>query len=448
MIVDPELQFWLVVWLLGAVAILVRQWRAGGGVGLVFAYVLSFAAIHWLAAALYAMPWYSGPSQYFTLVGLRVSAIGLIAFGIGCELGAAVFSRQGGRVPVPVDGREISPRIVVCFIVSGAVFYAGISPLVAGLPTIAGLASTGAWLMIVGVIFGAWNAWQRGHRLVVWIWLAASIVFPAVTVVGQGFLGFGFAAMVVVATFIASVYRPRWHVVVAALLVGYVGLSVYVTYMRDRRDIRAVVWGGAAVGSRLDQLAETLDTMEWFDVENSEHLWRVDDRLNQNHLVGRAVESIDTGLVEPALGGTLIEAALALIPRAIWPNKPVMAGSGDLVSTYTGLTFAGDTSVGIGHVMEWYVNFTMPGVVLGFALFGTVLVYVDRSAFVWLYRGHAGRFAMWFMPGISLLVVGGSFVELTGTAAASAALVWLLRRVTDRWDGGQPDYVGAVVDAT
>src|SRR5690606_2889122 len=162
-----------------------------------------------------------------------------------------------------------------------------------------------------------------------------------------------------------------------------------------------------------------LDTMEWFDVENSEHLWRVDDRLNQNHLVGRAVESIDTGLVEPALGGTLVEAALALIPRAIWPNQPVMAGSGGLVSPYPGPPFAGDTSVGIGHVMEWYVNFTMPGVVLGFALFGTVLVYVDRSAFVWLYRGHAGRFAMWFMPGISLLVVGGSFVELTGTAAAS-----------------------------
>lgn len=446
MTVDPDLQFWLLVWLAAAAGILLRHWRTGGGVGLVFAYVLSFAAIHWLAAALYALPWYAGPSHHFTLVGLRVSAIGLIAFGAGAEVGARLFGRLGTRVATEAPGRMISPRIVACFIVSGAVFYAGISPLVAGLPTVAGLASTGAWLMIVGVIFGAWNAWQRGRRLVVWLWLAASVIFPAVTVVGQGFLGFGFAAMVVVATFIASVYRPRWHVVVAALLVGYVGLSVYVTYMRDRRDIRAVVWGGAAVGNRLDRLAQTIDTMEWFDLENADHLWRIDDRLNQDHLVGRAVESIETGLVEPAFGGTLVEAALALIPRAVWPNKPVMAGSGDLVSIYTGLTFVGDTSVGIGHVMEWYVNFTMPGIVLGFALFGAVLVYVDRTAAAWLYYGHAGRFATWFMPGISLLVVGGSFVELTGTAAASAAMVWLLRRVTDRWEEAADGYAAAVVD--
>ncbi len=45
------------------------------------------------------------------------------------------------------------------------------------------------------------------------------------------------------------------------------------------------------------------------------------------------------------------------IPRALWPNKPVVGGSGDLVSTYTGIRFADGTSVGIGQVLESFVNF-------------------------------------------------------------------------------------------
>jgi hypothetical protein len=137
-----------------------------------------------------------------------------------------------------------------------------------------------------------------------------------------------------------------------------------------------------------------------------------------------------------AHGGTIRDAALALIPRAIWPDKPIRAGSGDLVSIYTGLTFAQDTSVGIGHVMECYVNFAMPGVVLGFMLIGAVVVYVDRSARAWLDRGDAGRFAIWYLPGLSLLLVGGSFVEMTSSAAAALVIAFAFTSVTKRFRAG------------
>ena len=33
---------------------------------------------------------------------------------------------------------------------------------------------------------------------------------------------------------------------------GYLALSVYVTYMRDRTEIRASVWGGQSLSNRLD----------------------------------------------------------------------------------------------------------------------------------------------------------------------------------------------------
>ena len=62
------------------------------------------------------------------------------------------------------------------------------------------------------------------------------------TVFGQGFLGYGFAGMLTVFAFVASFYRPRWRILVLGVLLGYLGLSVYVTYMRDRR--RFVRWSG------------------------------------------------------------------------------------------------------------------------------------------------------------------------------------------------------------
>jgi hypothetical protein len=435
------LQFWLLVWVAAASYILVRHWRAGRGAGLVFTYVLSLAAIHWLAAAIYALPWYSTQEFDTTLDGLRLSATALLAFGAGGEVGAVMFGRLGPDLPVgPTPLAD--PRIVNLYIVAGVVFYSVIFPIVAALPTASALASTASSLVVLGVGLKAWNAWHQGRAARAWLWLASTVVFPFVTLVGQGFLGFGFAAMLVVAAFVASFYRPRWHVVAAGVLVAYMGLSIYVTYMRDRRDIREVVWGGESLGSRVGRLAETFTEMEWFDLKDIDHLHRVDDRLNQDALVGMAVANIRSGSVPLAHGGTIEDAALALIPRALWPAKPIVAGSGDLVSDYTGLLVPEGTSVGIGHVMECYVNFATAGVVVGFMLIGGITVYVDRSASTWLHRGDVSRFAIWFLPGLSLLQVGGSFVELMSTGAAALVIALACSRVATRFASTAPVVAG------
>jgi hypothetical protein len=430
--IDTNLVLWLLVWLLAAAYILGRHWYDGQGAGLVPTYVLSFGAIYWLAASMYVLPWYLAPDFDMTVGGLRMATIAMVAFGLGGEIGKAGF-RRFGVAPSHAEPAATDPRIANAALAVGAVFYVVISPIVAALPTAEALASTTSSLMVLGVALKAWNAWQGGRFIRTWLWLTSTLAAPFITVVGQGFLGFGFAAMVIVAAFVASFYRPRWQVVVVGLLVAYGGLSIYVTYMRDRRDIRQVVWGGQALGSRVDQLAATVADFEWFDPHNIDHLHRVDERLNQDAFVGMAVDSIQSGAVPLAYGGTIRDATLALIPRAIWPDKPMRAGSGDLVSTYTGLTFDQDTSVGIGHVMECYVNFAMPGVIAGFILIGAVVVYVDRSARAWLDRGDAGRFAIWYLPGLSLLLVGGSFVEMTSSAAAALVIALAFTSVTRRF---------------
>jgi hypothetical protein len=191
--------------------------------------------------------------------------------------------------------------------------------------------------------------------------------------------------------------------------------------MRDRNDIRYAVWNGASASERVSVIGRTLGSFEPFDIRNNAHLSRVDDRLNQDYLVGRAESWLGQHYAPFGRGETLEDAALALVPRVLWRDKPMTAGSGDLVSRYTGMQFGPDTSVGIGEVMELYVNFGSPGVWTGMAVLGALLVLIDERAAFHLAHGDVKRCCLWFVPGLSLLQVGGSLVDVSLTAGAGLA---------------------------
>src|SRR5207249_4597458 len=99
--------------------------------------------------------------------------------------------------------------------------------------------------------------------------------------------------------------------------------SLYVTYMRDRREIREVVWGGESFGVRLNRVYTSVSALEWFDLTDVTHLQRVDDRLNQNYLVGAAARRIALGGASFGYGETIWQSLIALIPRVIWREKEV-----------------------------------------------------------------------------------------------------------------------------
>src|SRR5262249_54238189 len=141
------------------------------------------------------------------------------------------------------------------------------------------------------------------------------------------------------------------------------------------------------------------------------------------------VSFLGSGAQDFARGDTLWEALLALVPRVVWPDKPIVAGSGNLVTTYTGISFSEGTSVGIGQVMEFYVNFGDIGVILGFLIMGTIITIMDWSAYQSLKQGDWERFVFWYLPGLSFLQVGGSLVGVTAGAASAAVLSLLLRRL-------------------
>ncbi len=75
------------------------------------------------------------------------------------------------------------------------------------------------------------------------------------------------------------------------------------------------------------------------------------------------------------------------------------------------------------------MNFGYPGVVIGFFLIGALMVVIDGSAILALRAGDIRRFLRWYLPGLSLLMIGGSFVEATSSAAAALIVTVALGKV-------------------
>src|SRR5437762_3028644 len=150
---DSHLSTLLLIWL-GAIAALTtaRSWRRIPGTGLVLAYVLNLWLIHWVAPALYLLPWY----------------------------------------------RNLDP-----------------------------------WAVEAGLALCCWLAWRSGSKGKLIIWLTVTALLPFITIVTRGFIGYGAVAALTVLIFVSGHVKPRLLVVVAGVIIAYVGFSVFVTYMRD-----------------------------------------------------------------------------------------------------------------------------------------------------------------------------------------------------------------------
>lgn len=401
-------------------------------VGLALAYMLTFFIAHWPGAFLYLLPWYPGlyPSS-IVLSGFRQSTLGAIAFTLGVLILAPMIHKQReSAVSTPASSAVILNRWLPLFLVLGGLAsYFLLFPVSGRIPSLTAVTSTVNQLVSIGIALGCWQAWYYKEHNRLRRWLLAVLILPLITVTSQGFLSYGIVAALVVITFLSGFLRLRRRYLPVILAVVYLGLSLYVTYMRDRDVIREVVWGGSTVELRIDTVWDTLVGFEWFDLDEEEQLARIDGRLNQNWLVGASVYYLEHGYQSYARGETLTQATLAFIPRALWPGKPQRAGSGDIVATYTGLTFSETTSVGVGQVMEFYINFGTSGVLLGFLLLGTVIGVIDLVAAQRLAQHDLVGLLRWYLPGLGLLQPGGSLVDISAAVGGGIVAALLINQI-------------------
>src|SRR4029453_1386325 len=258
------------------------------------------------------------------MAGLQVSTYAIL----GVAIGASVIEPMARRVATPQENHRegtvvalADPWLLRWCLAAGGISYV-VQPLVRPLPTVGALVSVATNLLVVAVAMECWHSVHSPGRSI-WRWVALSALLPFVTIVTQGFLRYGFAAMLTVLAFVGCIYRPRWKVVALGVVASYLALSIFVTYMRDRRAIREVVWSDGAYSTRLVEVSRTFRDFEFLDFTNIRHLERIDDRLNQNTLLGTSVEYLATRPGEFAGGETIWEAVLSPIPRAFCPHNPI-----------------------------------------------------------------------------------------------------------------------------
>ena len=430
--IDSEYFIVVVLWVASFAILLARAWRgASPVVGLALTYWFSLATIHLLGGLVQMLPRHVGPEPSNTIAGFCLTGYALAGLLIGNGLLAPWLFR---RLQHEKRHRRASPptqRLAPQYVLIGLLVYFLAARLLRFIPSLSAVLSGGLPLAVGGLCLLWWHFWTTDQPQKAWCVVAAASIVPVLTVLLIGYLGYGVFALATVGCFVAVYYRPRTVILVIGLCAAIAGISLFSVYAKARTEIRRAVWGEKSFSERLGVAYNSLEKgWSWFDASNESHLTPIEERLNQNYLVGVAYRNLNEQIVEFARGETCIQALLALVPRMVWPDKPIWAGSGTLVTRFTGIPFQVETSVGIGHVMELYVNFGESGLFLGYIILGFSIGLVDMMAGRHLHAGEMKAFILWFVPGQAMLQVEGNFAEMTAAAAGYAILCAIVNRFT------------------
>lgn len=388
--------------------------------GLPVAYLFTLLFIHVPGAMAHVVAGELLEATDATEIGIYLTAIGVMCFVCGVWL-----ARHGKEKllvrPMPANRRKFA---IICLVAGLGVTYT--LRFVITAPSIGAVVEKAGGVWTLGVLLGLRIALSRARRRDIVLWFAAMGVYPVLTLLIGGFLSFGSTPVFIILCSLVVSTRNRWRVLIAVPLISFLFFTLFLSYMKNREDIRGVVWGGGEMDKRIASSLRIVWDFKPFNPTDLEQLRAIDARLNQNFFVGRAAQRIDSGVVNYLYGQSFKEGLMALVPRALWPSKPVTAGSPQIIMDMTGFIVYEGTSYGVGNVMEFHINFGIPSLVLGFLLLGLLLGWLDYHAALAEREGELGRTIIFFLPAAAIIHPNGSLVELTsgGAAAAIAAFGW------------------------
>jgi hypothetical protein len=396
-------------------------------IGLPIAYLFSLLLIHVPGAYVYLVSDLTLFEFDYVETGIRLTAIASASFVIGAWT-SRLFSTSFSRTVAGTDERKFS---LFC-LVGGWVFTYALSSLHA-VSSLGAAVDKAGGIWMLGVMLGLRTAVKNSDLKTVGFWLSALCVYPILMLLLGGFLSYGSQAAIIVISILAISVEKSWKIIIGLIVIVYLGINVFVNYFAHRDQVREEVWGGAPLSDRVDSTLEIFRDFKWFDSQDPKQVHALDVRLNQNYFAGLAAARIDQGTVDYLYGRSLWEGLIALVPRALWPDKPVTAGSPKIVAEMTGLKLSEQTSFGVGNVMEFQINFGVPGLVVGFFLLGFVLRALDRHAAISLRRANFNGAIASFLPAVALINPNGSLVEISSGAAAASAAAFGWKWVWKRW---------------
>jgi hypothetical protein len=140
-------------------------------------------------------------------------------------------------------------------------------------------------------------------------------------------------------------------------------------------------------------------------------------------------ENSASGEDEFAYGETLLDGLYAVVPRAIWEDKPIVAGYSDFVSTFTGVVRDDTTAVGVPVQFELYANGGPPAVIAG------IFILFYACARLELFLATKLRPLHVVMPAMMFLVSFANGIEritlVFASALAGAITVFVIARIIE-----------------
>jgi hypothetical protein len=174
----------------------------------------------------------------------------------------------------------------------------------------------------------------------------------------------------------------------------YLGLALYLMlipygiWISGRQKLRDAIKTNASLTERVQAFELRDEAPLFFNLFDPEDVKKIQRRIDQSNLLAAAM--VHTPARQPyAMGSTMSENVLyALVPRFLWPDKPVKAGGAEFVTRYTGIPFQ-NTSVGVNYLFEFYVNFGPTGAVAGLFLLGVACGLLEYQFFARAPRSFA-----------------------------------------------------------
>jgi len=402
--------------------------RGGGSLGMPVAYMIGLLLIHVPGAFAFVISKgaysgsLSGGGGDYVAEGIILTAAGCAIFPVGVWLG-----RRFAKLPRGFTaGADLVGRNFLRFCLIGGWLLAFGLGFLERVPSVGATIAYGSSIWMLSVMLALDDALAERNFRRVLLQMIILMVYPVEVLLFGGFLSYGSAAVILVLSFILVRMRSFWRAMIVIAALFYVGTSIFVGYYGARDDLRSVIWSNAGSQERVAAVQSAFAKLRPFDPHDPQHLRALDERLNQNEFVGLAAARIRTGEVNFLHGRSISEGLMALVPRAVWPSKPVFGGSPKVVSEMTGLKLNENTSFGVGNVMEFYINFGTPSLLAGFLLLGAVIGGLDIRAYQLIRAGRPADAILFFLPCVALIQPNGSIVELVGGAAAAvvAGLAW------------------------
>lgn len=425
---DSGYQWYAVLWFSFFLLNLILTWRRGQTVGLTATFLLVFLANNWLASALQALPWAWTGSAYLSELGLQQSLAGMLGLTAGLILVSPRLLRRHATShsspPVPAD---INSTLDKGFILSMTV---GLMATFVSifLPDLGRSALTATFLgvlqqfLLLAMCLLAYKM-LLARSIVGWLVVfGAAIIFPMFGLIATGIISIGVTTSVVLVLFFLSCRGIDKRTVALLVVTAYVGLSLFIPYLYSREGVRADVRDGAPLEQRVNSASVILENLKPFSPTDPDHISLISARMDNNAIIGLAVLNLRGHVVPYSLGRTFLTIPAAMIPRALWPSKPILAGGSDFATYYTGVSYAEGTSAGIGPVLEGYVNFGSAGVFVLFLLYGMIIPIFDAQSRTALTQGNIRRFSLWFLTGFYLVNPS----ELLATVVAAMVSTFLV----------------------